>query len=380
MKTILIILTIATVLFAGDNERIPESKALHVQMIAIGAYNSLGFSNMLESPVGQITAGNPAALAEIENFSVGINFNHPSTIKLYSDINLNWCRSYLPASFTVVYPLSDFRFGLGFYRKYAHFIDYGKMEIFTEEQPDGTGEFIENTDETAIFNISAPVSYSIAGLFNREDHISVGLQLSADFVYGRRKIWKTKWTVDERKMNWKAGLVYWFNHRIGLSLLYANETDVTGKVKTQDHLLQFYDIEDGEIFEAEPIKLRYQLPRVFALGLMSKPMNDLSFSVTMSSILWHAMQKYYKNTLDLSVNAIYSLFPFLDISLGVYRTDKMYKDEFYSYISNAAFFSAGARLRLSQFNLHFVVSDSRWYSAKYRKQIQINVGADYEFK
>lgn len=380
MKTILFILLFISALFAGDIDRITQQKFLFPQMTAIGSYNSLGFSNMFSGPASQISAGNPADLSGFNNPAVGIRFDYPTEIKLYDDIKLGWRKSYIPSSFAIVYPISDFRIGLGYYLKYAHFIDFGKIELKTVEEPEGTGEYFSSTDETAIYNFSLPAAYTMKGLFGKEDLLSLGVQFSLDYIYGREEILITKGKVDALQGNWKAGISYWFNQRIGISAFYDHETNVKTEMKISS---KFYvaepDSSSGyDDFTSDKVKVRYRLPGVLAFGLISKPLDDISISITASSVLWKSIDKRYQNNLDLSVNIIYSIFPFLDISLGVYKTDMaLEKDYSYSYQYNATYFSPAVRARLGNFTGYLVVSDSHWYSARKSKQTRISAGVDY---
>lgn len=366
----LFILFSAYILIAGDKDRISITKPIHLQSITIGAYNSMGFSNMVTVLVSEISSSNPASISNFSTLSAGVEFTYSTKIDLYSGIKLDRSRQWLPTSFGFVYPFKNFDIGLSYHQKYSNFLDFGEIPRVTIENPTGTGETYKATNETIIHSPSGIFTYFFNKVFTNEDRLSFGIQLYWDFWIEEQSIYTLKGEVNDNNLSWKIGMLYRLSKVLGFGIFYEKGVDINGTYKTDDKLI--ID-NDSSVIDTPDITTNLKLPDKLSFGLSAKSLDNLCLSITLSTIFWNSIYDYYQDQLDISVSSIYSLSDNFSLSLGFYKTDHNIKDDG-GVNQNTTFACVGIRGRLRSFDIRLEILDSHLFTAEYRKQTRVKFG------
>ena len=360
--------------------QIPERNQLPIlpQSIMIDSYSSIGFSNMNISTISDISSANPASLYQFENISFGLNYLYFSKTKLYSDITVTSSKTRPPVTFGFIYPINNFRLGFAYHQKYNSYLDFGKSEIFTEENPQGTGDYYSAYSERIIHSPSLLSNYTFNSILG-DDKLSIGLQVFWDFLKTEEKIYNTKGYLEGNSFSWKLGLLYEYKKQTYLSCVYEKGNKLEGEFEMENELI-FVDIdEDGNRIAVKP-KYFMKLPDKLSLGITVDVLNKLILSMSVSSVFWESVNDSYKNNLDLSASTIFKLNQSLMFSLGFYNSDLNKKTSGY-YCSglnyNSSFIGIGVNWNINNFNILCELFDNNLYSSKIRKQTQVKLGLNY---
>ncbi len=377
LRVILIILLFTLSCFA--QLRGPNQLFVYPQSLTIDSYNSIGFSNMNVSAVSDISSANPASLYQFENISFGLNYLYLSKTKLYSDISLTSSKVLPLVTFGFIYPLNNFRIGLAYHQKYNNYLDFGKMEIITIENPEGTGEFFISYSERIIHSPSLLSSYTMIDIFG-DDKLSIGLQVFWDFLKIEDKMYKTKFHLEGNSLSWKLGVLYEYKKEIFFSCIYEKGNKLEGEFEIEDGLI-FLDIdEDGNKIPQLRPKYFMKLPDKLSFGITVEVLNKLILSMSASSVFWESVNDTYKNNLDLSASTIFKLNQYVMLSLGLYNSDFNNKTSGYYYSGmnyNSSFIGIGVNWRINNFNILCELIDNSLYSSEIRKQTQVKLGLNY---
>lgn len=381
MRQISFIFAIFTIVFAGDIDGIGMQKFIYPQSMEAISFHSIGFSNMVETTISDLPGANPASVADYKNPSIGISFNYATEIPQFADIILKRSKQWLPNTFTLIYPIKNIRIGAAYYNKYNEFLDLGEFERTTIQQPEGTGEIYNITDETIVYSIAGIFSYTLQGLLSENDELASGMQVCWDFVTGEYKL-RGKVYLEGNDFSWKIGTRYKMNEQIALGILYEKGADINYKVKYDPPLL--IENDSGSVIEIEQTDYIYKIriPDKLAIGLSAKPMENIILSASASAVFWNSIDNDFQDGFDLSINVQYRSSHYLDYVIGCYSTDRNVKPIGYStsrFPVNATFLHAGIKLKLNSLCFNLVVNDSHLLSAEKRKQTIVRTGLDYYF-
>ena len=362
LRVILINLLFTLNIFA----QIPENNQLFVypQSLAIESYNSIGFSNMNLCTISDVSSANPASLYQFENISVGLNYQYLSKMKLYSDISVASAKTFPPVTFGFIYPINNFRLGFAYHQKYNNYLDFGKSEITTVENPEGTGEFYSAYSERLIHSPSLLSNYTISSIFG-DDKLSIGLQVFWDFLKTKEKIYKMKSHLEGNSLTWKLGLLYEYRNETYISFVYEKGNRLDGEFETEDEFVEVVDI-NGRTVEINP-NYFMKLPDKMSFGLTVSTTNDLVLSMSISAVFWELVNDIYKNSLDISAGTIYRLNKSVRISLGFYNSDlnREVNGFFYSGLNyNSSFMGVGLNWHINNVDVQFELFDNKLFSPK----------------
>lgn len=365
---------------------ITNQTVIFLQNINIDSYNCIGFSNISYSQASEIGSANPASLSNFNSMSTGLLFQYNTPIDYYLDLSLERDKQWLPSSFGMVYPLNNISLGISYHQKYSSFLDYGKMAITTSQNPDGTGEFFESSSEIIIHSPSAIFTYTIGNVFKDEDRFSIGAQLYWDYWQQEEKIWKTTASIGVGDFSFKTGLLYKLNNTVSFGLLFEKGIYMEGELELSESNLIQIDPDtlgnNGIIATKINPKYRIELPDKLSCGMSTILKENVILSTTITSVFWHNINDNYKNQIEFSANTIFSCFNNLDLTLGIYLTDRESKDqEIFSYSSpnNASYFNIGARTKINNILMQFEIMDSHLISVDVREHTIFKFGINYEF-
>lgn len=377
MKVIFLLLLFFINIYA-QNINYTNQLFVNPQGRGIESYNSLGFSNISNCTISEISSANPASLNHFNYISIGLSFQYSSKINLLNDFTFTSTKQWFPASFGFVYPYKNFRFGLAYHQRYNSYINYGENEITTIEHPDGTGEFFSATSERIIHSPSSLINYTINGIFNDSDYLSLGLQLFWDFLKINEKIYITNGQLKDNNMSWKLGIIYEFKQETHIGIIYEKGVTFEGEYKIEPQLTTIIHANNDSYVNVNPIYF-LKLPDKLVFGVTNQTLNNFLLSMTISSIFWESVYDGYQNQLDISSGVIYKLSDLFRISLGFYNSDLIYKNPEYHISNNTNFIGAGMKWYINHLDIQFEVIGSHLFSSEYRKQTQIKLGLNYAF-
>ena len=224
---------------------------------------------------------NPAAISRTEHNEA--MFAHS---KWFADINYNWAGAKLNLN------------GLGSVGLSVMYLDYGKMEVTTLLEQDGTGEFFSAKD------LSIGLSYA----YNLTDRFSIG----GTVKYINQRIWNSSASA----VAFDIGTLFYsniFDLRIAATITnFGTDMKMSGK-----DLMVLYDI-DPDIFGNNDqilANLRtdsYPLPLLFRVGLAMDILNLPASKITVGVDALHPND----NAESLNVGAEYVFNNFLALRAG----------------------------------------------------------------
>jgi len=384
IKTAILFLTVIFFSFgyAQDANRVETYTPIFHQNINIDAFNSIGFSNITNSQISEIGSANPASLAKFSSMSSGIQFQYNTAMNYYIDLNLERAKQWLPSSIGFVYPVNNLTFGLSYHQKYSSFLDFGKIEITTVQQPDGTGEFLEAFREIVVHSPSVLFSYSVPDLFSNGDHFVIGGQLFWNFWEMEEKIFKMKATLDANDFSLKTGFIYNFNKKLSIGLFYEKGIDMEGELVFDSGLQIAVPFDTTGFVRAEKIKYltRFELPDKVAFGLTSNISENVILSATFAEILWNSINTEIKNQVEFSANVLYSYSEMYDFTFGLFVTDREIKEQDlfnFNIPQNATYFDLGVKVKIDNLHLYAEVLDSHLISVDVREHTILKLGCNF---
>lgn len=107
-------------------------------------------------------------------------------------------------------------------------------------------------------------------------------------------------------------------------------------------------------------------------------MEKLSLSGTLAHVAWSHLRYDYRNAVDYSASARYSVIPALEVTGGFYRRNL--QREWYGGDDSSTFFTGGIRCHWKRLGVWFIVSDSHSFSAVYNRYTLVQTGIEYSFR
>ena len=368
MRTILGVILLCNLLFAGDVDRGPENAFVFPQSIPIHSYNCLGFSNMINAQLSELGSANPASISNFNDRGIGVNFLYNTQIELYESILLDRPRPYIPSSFSLIYPIQNFSIGLSYTNSYHNLITFKDVTIDV-----GTGiqppVLIDICNEHSIYSFSGIVGYFFPEIFGKDDLISLAFQLNYDYFYNELEFSDENYgnaAGYSTSYSWKLGLMYKKEKIWGMGILFEKGFD-----NTESEL-------KGDLF------VHMILPDKTSMGFDIALNQSLNLSTTISYIMWNDINKFYKDRIEVSAGAIYDIDSNMALSLGAVFTGR--NEEYPEYGQptikenlDITIIGLGFRAQLDPVTLRTQVDYTHYSSSKNAQMISINIGLDYYF-
>lgn len=373
-QALFILILTTSVLFADDPPRVtPQQLILFPQGFTFNG--GLGFSGLTTSTIWNISAANPASLADFQQISAGVSMQYASRIDdiFGFDIAYERVNPYVPQSLGLALLYGRFRFGLGFRQKYNHSLDVGELPIRTMNNPQGTGETYHPIKENYIYSGSGLISYSLPRFINPDHGLAFGVQIDLDFLRNYEEILGLSATAADRAISWKAGIRYRFLELLKLGVTFEKGAHFDGVTELQGReLLQPPD--SG--FVSRPVEYEFtaDLPDRLGFGLWLRLSDKFSLANDFSYVYWEQMYYDMKNQFDISGSVYFLASPKLRLSAGFFSTRRELQDADNPRNDEAFFISAGLLARFGRFDLETVLADSHWLSSDTRKQTLARLG------
>jgi hypothetical protein len=111
------------------------------------------------------------------------------------------------------------------------------------------------------------------------------------------------------------------------------------------------------------------VPDKLSLGMLYKPSEKFIVTWNITNIFWNSYNHDIHNQIEFSSSFIYKWENFITASAGIYLTDRVYTEEYYTYNENSAvFLELGTFINLPGFNIEAAFADSHLFSRELRKQ------------
>lgn len=338
-------------------------------------FNSgLGFSNLTTSTIWNISAANPASLADVQQISAGVSMQYASRIDnaFGFDIAYERVNPWLPQSFGLVLPFHAFRIGVGFNQKYSHSLDFGEIPILTVNNPQGSGETYHPVFESYVYSGSGMLSYALPRFINSYHRLALGAQIDVDFLRNYEEVARLSGTASDQGISWKAGLCYGFLDLLKLAASFEKGPGFNGTVKWEGNEL-LTPPDSG--FNSQPAEVPFtaDLPDRLSFGWWLKISEQFSLANDFSYVYWENVYSNLENQMDISGSVYFLASEKISVSAGFYTTRQERKDV--SDFDNDAFFmSAGILANFKPLRIELSVADSHLASADNREQTLARLG------
>ncbi len=341
--------------------------------------NSSGASSIFND-VSNIGFMNPASIAEFDNYSFGISYQASTNIDeaWIADLGTSHVYNFYPQSAGGIVKWNDFTFGLGFGQKYNGTLDMDPIPVTTVQDPDGTGEFFDATQETMIHSYSLTAAYSFKELLQTSNDLSFGIRYSLNRFNRYDEIWHSIGHATDYSSSFTAGLCYQFDleekRKLSVGLAYENKTDFRAEYEIDQSPInyQWSDTTGGLIpAEISTSILVASLPDELRFDLAIDATQNLKFLINLTSVFWKNDQNYLQDQVEYSTSSFYNINEMLTTSLGFFYTDYNHEDNRYYRVNgklSAFFITAGLKLNFKMFYADLAIADSHLFSGDFRKQ------------
>jgi hypothetical protein len=361
---------------AGDADRIPVESDVFIlyQDYTIDAYNAAGFSNALYSTISDLPNANPASLVDYDKPGIGLGMEYQTGIdNAFATGHAEHDRisQYIPQSFAAIYPIWNFRLGLGFYQKYSGRIDLGKFPITTGQNPDSVIGYFAPNYRRYIYSGNVIASKNFKNLFGKDHQLSLGIQLNLDYFRMEESVPRIKATGTDQAFSWKVGIRYSYLDLLSLAAIFDKGSSFTGNIEYSPELVTQLPME---------YKFRLKTPDKLILGYYLQSIPWLWINGSVNLVYWSQVYNTLKNNLDYSVNFIINGNEKYSYSIGYYNTDVKTEESYYISASNynAHYLSGGFRARIEPMAIYVTIMDSH-LSTKTRRQTISKLGVEYQF-
>lgn len=333
-------------------------------------FNSgLGFSNLATSTIWNISAANPASLADFPEISAGVSMQYASRIEdaFGFDIAYERVNPWLPQSFGLVLPFHAFRMGVGFNQKYSHSLDFGEIPILTVNNPQGSGETYHPVFETYVYSGSGMISYALPRFINPSHGLALGAQIDVDFLRNYQEIPRLSATGTDQAISWKAGIRYRFLDLLKLGAAFEKGASFSGNIEWEEYALLMIP-DSGFISQSQfqDTPFTADLPDRLSFGWWLKISEQFSLANDFSFVYWENVYSSLKNQMDISGSVYFLASEKISFSAGFYSTRWELNDAF--------FMSVGILANFKPLRMELTVADSHLASSDTRKQTLARLG------
>jgi hypothetical protein len=348
--------------------------------------SSFGFVQNSNYAIENISSSNPASLINFDSALVGISYQYVSTQNPggQGDIMHNRAYPLLPQSLGAVYPINNFRIGIGISQRYNSLLDFGEIRITSVENPYGIGQSYTPKFETLIIGFSNLYSYSLPSLFYKDDVLSLGFQFNLDRMDYNSKFIQTEGTSGGFSTSYSFGLHYKSDKSLHPGLfeigffyekgsLFKKEMKFNYKSSLQLYklnsdsshpLFPVLDSPTWSVIAKTPDKLNY--------GFIYSPESRLHFSLNSRTVYWNKGNENWKNCSEFSCSVLFDYSPTTRFSFGLFSSiprveDNNYNSQEINEKQKVVYATIGLHLETNNFIYDISLADSHIYSGLWRR-------------
>ncbi|MFC1484551.1 hypothetical protein ACFL5M_01965 [Candidatus Neomarinimicrobiota bacterium] len=342
-----------------------------------------GIAGAVESSLANLTAANPALLADYPNICAGLSLQAETEIKpgWIADIGYRRPPKRLVQAAGIVLPLERMRIGLGlgYFQKYSAEMLFDSLKIRTPFAPDGTGEYVKPYENTIID------TWTLSGTFSKRHILSTGDQMSAalsvhlnnlDYYasFGDSLEWYDE---DARQFTFAAGWIYAspedLGCRVKLGIHYELGADIRGTGKysgTRDWDLEQED--EGQF------ALTARTPTRLYTGIKIELGQRLSLTTGNNWVAWEEVRDNVINQHEYTLSLAFRWSSSLITTVGIFSTDMKHLNWGLDIPSDDAFKATyllfGLSKQLGPLSLDAVIADSHRNSGAWIERTILKLG------
>ncbi|MGA7837733.1 MAG: hypothetical protein WB996_07175 [Ignavibacteriaceae bacterium] len=388
MRKLLIILSVAFLSCNIFSQASTSNILILPQGDPLGELNGLGSSGLVNktSNIGFI---NPAALSNFNKISLGFSYEFENKLAdtwIAPDIGLKRDASFIPQSVGFIYPIGNFRAGLAMAQGYNGGYDLGLVSVTNAQNPNGTGEYVDQTEKKILYKYSVIASYSFGDIIEGS-RLSIGGRFNInrmtdklapiEMIFGGNN-WAAGLTfrknLDENKY-FQAGLFFVKNASLDLKETKGPGLLVTPTQGDSSRPPSYYTVTTN--YKAEfPSKLRLD----FDLSLLS----NVKILGSVAEVFWYSVDPVNSDQMEFAGSVVYKFSEIISSSVGFITSQKKYDESqiyYASYKTNdnlrALFLTLGAEVNISNFVVDVSLADGHLFSGDWRKQTIGKIGVGY---
>jgi len=344
------------------------------QGYGIKLLSSTGVSS-INTDVSNVGFMNPSSLVNFSGYSAGFSYQLNSKIKeaYFAGIGTSRTNNWLPQSIGVVIPIRGLNIGLSFGQKYNGTLDFDPIPTTTSQNPDGTGEFYTVDFNTSVYSYAVTLNSSIKDLFTDNSLFSLGLRYSLNRLNHSFKAGIFGFDIGDNASNFAVGsqLKIGFGNAGKLTIGISYETSIDFNERIQEYSNFGLNFPDSNFIPVlTTIKLVDRIPDELRFDVSADISNYFSIITNVTYVLWKTSKINLKNQIEFSASSVYKLSELVSPSIGLFYTDKNYKEDFFDINkkNNAVYITAGIKFNHNLFYADLAVADSHLFSGEFRKQ------------
>lgn len=341
------------------------------QGYVLESLSGFGYSTATTPSISNISSGNPASLLDFKEFSFGLSMQLDSDIKeaWIAQIGHKRISNDLPQSLGIVIPIRSFKIGYSFCQRFNTQLDFGKLEISTVSQPEGTGEFIIPIHKTYVTTNSFLAAFSI---IKENVAFAIGLQYSQNKLDHFQEIYRANFTHNDKKDSWAVGLRYDKPPKYQFGIFFEKGLEFK-KLTT----ISYSDVPDSISEIVGNISGSYYVvgnfPSKFHLGFTYRIFSNVQLVGNSKYVFWNDISKSYRDQIEFSGSFVHQFNKMVTYSVGFHRTDRKYNEDPGSMLANpnrlnALYLTGGLVLHFWIVEIELTVADSHLFSSDWRKQ------------
>lgn len=346
-----------------------KNGAYRVQMLFPVAYdiNNLtirGFSGSVKSDLSNLSSANPALISDFDKISGSLSFSYPSTNTtfLYGDIGLGKYKPYIPNNFTILFPFNSFQIAGAYNQRFFSSLDFGNIQVTTENQPDGTGETYSPDFYTLVNEYSIILGSSTFEVGD-DDKLSFGLNFNLNHLIIYEKIFRSQMKFEQIRPSFSIGINYVFNEKYRVNFFYSHRVKFSGTSKFEgpDLLRLEGNPRGGQNYKIDSPDLQIieNIPSSFSLGILITETEFLNYYFQYSREFWNTAYVYFSDSHNYSSGVSYRVSDGFIFSTGInYLYQKQDPNEIFDGNLSALYLNFGSIFYFDQFNFSAVLADS----------------------
>ncbi len=307
-------------------------KPLHIflQFLPVPGFHSVGFRNIISTPISDIGLANPVVLDNWSRMNVGVSFGYHTSIPDFAqtqdpEITLSQHQPGLPVAAGWVLPINNGRIGLAYHQSYNFHLTTGEFPVSTASQD--TVAMTRYIEHEVIHSFSGVVSYSFPDFIRHDDRLTLGATMTIDYLRFYSEVFEAYAEMNDYGFSFKMGISYRLP-RFAIGLVYQHQTSVEGDMKLY-----------SELQTPSPVKSNVyytKLPTRYGMGIHWVASEKWQLNGTVTYVLWEQLPYEYTNALNYSGSVLWSVGENWNVSGGFFRRGlnrgDTYQDNSYTYL------------------------------------------------
>jgi len=359
------------------------------QGYVIESINGRGFSQCTGNHISNISSSNPASISDYKRPSFGISYQRESVVNpaIWNDIKHQRNQKNIPQSIGFLLPINQYVLGFGFSQRYDSKHTFGPFEIFTFDDPDGTGEYLSISKEESVNSYSGMVSYSFENFLKDNNTMNLGIQVHYNTLRINSHGFSSGMKVKASNFGWTAGARYNLSDKTQIGAYYERIPKFkNGEVEFDGiTLTPLENPEDSTMaFIYEDVSISGEIPDRFHVGISNRIFKSTIITLDLTNVYWKQLSSTSKNFVDVSGGIIQKIGDQLSLSLSFLSTGRHFNNEnyFQSELNKnlkGFFLLGGVNLKIHSLDIDLAYAASAFNTGDWRKQKLGKISLGYAF-